>query len=39
METKNNNHNLFIYKYQPIYFKDFEIDPNIISIFKTNIYF
>ena len=31
------NHNLFIYKYQPMYFKDFEIDPNIISIFKTMI--
>ena len=35
METKHDN--LFIYKYQPMYFKDFEIDPDIISIFKTMI--
>ena len=28
---------LFIDKYQPIYFKDFEIEPKIIDIFKTLI--
>ena len=28
---------LFIYKFQPIYFKDFEIDPKIIEIFNTLI--
>jgi replication factor C subunit 2/4 len=31
------NHNLFINKYQPIYFKDFEIDNKIIEIFNTLI--
>ena len=29
--------NLFIYKYQPIYFKDFEIDENLIQILNTLI--
>ena len=29
--------NLFIYKFQPIYFKDFEIDPEIIDILFTLI--
>jgi replication factor C subunit 2/4 len=29
--------NLFVQKYQPIYFKDFEIDQNIIQFFKTLI--
>jgi DNA polymerase III delta prime subunit len=29
--------NLFIYKFQPLYFKDFEIDDEIISILKTLI--
>lgn len=28
---------LFIYKFQPIYFKDFEIDPEIIDILSTLI--
>ena len=28
---------LFIDKFQPIYFSDFEIDPKIIEIFKTLI--
>jgi DNA polymerase III delta prime subunit len=29
--------NLFIYKFQPLYFKDFEIDDEIIAILKTLI--
>jgi replication factor C subunit 2/4 len=39
MEIKENKieDKLFIYKFQPIYFKDFEIDPKIIEIFNTLI--
>jgi hypothetical protein len=28
---------LFIYKYQPLFFKDFEIEPNIIELLNTLI--
>ena len=28
---------LFIYKFQPLYFKDFEVDTNLIQILNTLI--
>lgn len=31
------NCNLFIYKFQPFYFKDFEIEPSMIEILETLI--
>ena len=36
MEIEKNN-KLFIHKYQPIYFSDFEIDENIVEILNTLI--
>ncbi len=36
MEIENNS-KLFIHKYQPIYFGDFEIDENIVEILNTLI--
>ena len=36
MEIENNS-KLFIHKYQPIYFSDFEIDENIVEILNTLI--
>jgi replication factor C subunit 2/4 len=36
-KEKENKEKLFIYKFQPIYFNDFEIDPQIIEIFNTLI--
>ena len=35
--TETEKSKLFIYKFQPIYFKDFEIDQKIIEIFDTLI--
>lgn len=29
--------NLFIYKFQPLFFKDFEIDPSLVQILETLI--
>ena len=37
LDTKNKDKKLFIDKFQPIYFKDFEIDNEIIDIFNTLI--
>ena len=34
MELENS---LFIHKYQPLYFKDFELDEEIITIMNTLI--
>ena len=35
--SKEDSNKLFIYKYQPFYFKDFEIDPDTISLLNTFI--
>ena len=33
----NNSEKLFINKFQPLYFNDFEIKPELIEILKTYI--
>ena len=34
---KDNSDKLFIYKYQPFYFQDFEIDPDTVALLNTFI--